>query len=93
MVEVKIGPRTVELPYVVRVYDVTETLFDDLADEETKAELVNGVMIVHSPATARHDAVGGFLRALMSFYADVRQLGLVLGPDSLVIWHGDVKSS
>jgi Uma2 family endonuclease len=84
MIEVKKGLETIDLPYTVRLYGVTETMFDELADEDTKAELIDGVMIVHSPASIEHDDISGFLRALMSFYADAKGLGKVLGPDSLV---------
>ena len=84
MIEVKRDTETVNLPYTIRLYGVTEEMFDELADEDTRAELIDGVMIVHSPASATHDDVSGFVRALMSFYADVKGLGKVLGPDSLV---------
>ena len=84
MVEVKIGAQTLDLPYTLRVYGVTETMFDEMVDEDTRAELLDGVMMVHSPATVQHDHVSGFLRALMSCYADEKHLGLVLGPDALV---------
>jgi Uma2 family endonuclease len=84
MIEVKKGTETVHLPYTIRLYGVTEAMFDELVDEDTRAELIDGVMIVHSPASATHDDISGFIRALMSFYADARGLGKVLGPDSLV---------
>jgi Uma2 family endonuclease len=95
MVEVTIGSAgrdggangnsaTWDMPYLLRVYGVTEAMFDELVDEDTKAELIDGVMIVHSSATLAHDEVGGFVRGLMDFYADERDLGKVLGPDSLV---------
>jgi Uma2 family endonuclease len=84
MVELKIGPRTVDLPFTVRVPDVTEEQFDELVDEDTRAELLDGVMIVHSLASPRHDDVAGFLRTLMRTYARAKRLGNVLGPDSLV---------
>ncbi len=85
VVDLKIrGFETANLPYTVRLYGVTEEMFDDLVDEDSRAELINGVMIVHSPASLQHDNRGGFLRALMSIYAEERALGLVLGPDSLV---------
>jgi Uma2 family endonuclease len=84
MIEVKRGAETVDLPYTIRLYGVTEALFDELVDEDTRAELIDGVMIVHSPASAVHDDLSGFIRALMRFYADARGLGKVLGPDSLV---------
>ncbi len=84
MVEVKLGRRKLDLPYTVRIPGVSEALFDELVDEDTRAELIDGVMIVHSPASMDHDDMGGWVRALMRFYADVKGVGKVLGPDSLV---------
>lgn len=84
MVEVLLGPRTVDLPYTVRIPDVTEEMFGELVDEDTRAELIDGVMIVHSPASPRHNAIAGFLRNLMNSYAEEKGLGKVFGPDDLV---------
>ena len=84
MVEVKFGLRTVDLPYTIRLYGVTDEMFDEMVDEDTKAELIDGVMIVHSPASLRHDNVAGFLRTLMRCYTADKGLGIVLGPDGLV---------
>jgi Uma2 family endonuclease len=84
MIEVTCGVKTIDLPYMLQVYDVTEEMFDELVDEDTKAELIDGVMIVHSPASIEHDDSSGFLRGLMSFFAEARGLGKVLGPDSLI---------
>jgi Uma2 family endonuclease len=84
MIEVKCGVKSIDLPYMLQVYDVTEEMFAELVDEDTKAEWIDGVMIVHSPASMQHDDQGGFLRGIMSFYSDAKGLGIVLGPDSLV---------
>ncbi len=84
MVELKLGPRTVNLPYTIRINGVSERRFDDLVDEDTRAELLDGVMIVHSPASLQHDDIGGFLRTLMRIHASMKQRGKVLGPDSLI---------
>ncbi len=84
MVELKFGPRTVDLPYTVRLPDVTEEMFDELVDEDTKAELIDGVMVVHSPASPRHNKIAGFIRRLMSCYAEQKGLGEVFGPDDLI---------
>jgi Uma2 family endonuclease len=75
MVELSLGLRTVDLPFTVQVPDVTEEMFDELVDEDTKAELIDGVMIVHSPASTRHDDV---------CYVRKKGVGSLLGPDSLV---------
>jgi Uma2 family endonuclease len=84
MVELKLGLRTVDLPYTVRLPGVTEEVFDELVDEDTRAELIDGVMVVHSPASMRHDDLAEFLRALARCYAETKKLGRVFGPDSLV---------
>jgi Uma2 family endonuclease len=83
MVELKFGLRTVDLPYTIRLYGITDEMFDEMVDEDTKAELIDGVMIVHSPASLRHDDVAGFLRTLMRCFTADKGLGLVLGPDGL----------
>lgn len=84
MVEFKLRQKTVDLPYTLRIPDVTEEMFDDLTDEDTKAELINGMMVTPSPAAIEHDEIGGFIRELMSFYASEKDQGDVLGPDSIV---------
>jgi Uma2 family endonuclease len=84
MVEIRLGIKTMALPFTVRVPDVTEELFNELVDPNTKAELIDGVMLLHSPASLRHDYIANFIRGLMMFYADINGLGVVLGPDGLV---------
>ncbi len=86
MVELKLGwpLRSVDVPYMIRLYGVTDEMFDEMVTEDVKAELCDGVMIVHSPATPDHDDIAGFQRGLMRFYAEDRGLGKVFGPDSLV---------
>src|SRR5436309_10993159 len=84
MVELKFGERVLDLPYMIRVSGVTDATFDRLVDEDTKAELIDGVMFVHSPASMRHDEVSQFLRTLLSCFVRRRKLGSVFGPDSLV---------
>ncbi len=84
MIEALNAMRTIDLPYTIHIHGVTEEMFDEMVDEDTKAELLDGVMIVHSPATLEHDRASGFLRGLMDFYVGTKRLGEVLGPDSLV---------
>jgi Uma2 family endonuclease len=84
MIEIKCGLKTIDLPFMIQVYEVTEEMFDELVDEDAKAELIDGMMIIQSPASMEHDDIGGFMRGLMSFYSDAQGLGVVLGPDSLI---------
>jgi Uma2 family endonuclease len=84
VIELKRALHTVDVPYTLKLYGITDEMFDEMVDEDTKAELIDGVMIVHSPASLRHDDVAGFLRGLMRFYVAAKGLGRVLGPDGLV---------
>src|SRR5205807_1606049 len=70
--------------YTLRLYGVTDEMFDELVDEDTRAELIDGVMIVHSPASIKHDNLTGLLRVLMRGYSEETDAGIVLGPQSLI---------
>jgi Uma2 family endonuclease len=85
MLEMKIGVKTVDLPYSVRLYGVAEDLFDELTDEDTKAELIDGVMIMHSPASLQHENTGNFLGGLMRFYAKTKSLGLMIASGNGIV--------
>ncbi len=51
---------------------------------ETQAELIDGVMIVHSPASTKHEQLFGFLFALVRAYIENRDLGYVFGSRTAV---------
>ncbi|MBI3659947.1 Uma2 family endonuclease [Candidatus Acetothermia bacterium] len=76
--------REVRQPFLVRLFGITEQEFEELADEETRAELYDGVMIVHSPTTWRHDDLQLFLASLMRVFADFKRLGNMTGPNTLM---------
>ncbi|MDX2134445.1 MAG: Uma2 family endonuclease [Saprospiraceae bacterium] len=49
--------------------------FYNWIDEYTKAEFINGEVVVHSPAKKKHLTVTKLLSRLISLYSDVKQLG------------------
>lgn len=81
MVEVRIGRQTVDAQQLVRLEGVTEAFYDALMEleEDVKAELIDGVMIVHSPEKTRHERVFAFLFTLMNLFVYSRRAGEVLG--------------
>src|SRR2546428_7825955 len=85
--------QTVKLdpPYLLRKYGVTEKEFDQITNEDIKAELLDGELIVHSPATLRHDDLCTFLSFLMRGYADRKRLGLVYGANNAVMLLGATR--
>jgi Uma2 family endonuclease len=50
------------------------------ADEDTWAEWVNGEVIILTPVSKQHQDLALFLAALLRFFVEARQLGLVLTP-------------
>ncbi len=84
MVEVTIAGKKLDVPFTVYLRGVTKEMFDELANEDVRAELIDGVMIVPSPASPRHDRVAGFVRSLLWNFAEGQRLGQVFGPDALI---------
>ncbi len=80
MVELTIGKRKIDLPFTAHLYDVSVEMFEELANETTYAELLDGVMVVRHPGVPWYYSIYRFLSELMGYFADERELGQVLGP-------------
>jgi len=70
-------------PYLLRLYGISEAEFDALGNEDLKAEYVDGVMIVHSPASVSHEWRVAFLLTLLNLYVSEQGRGIVLGGNAL----------
>ena len=68
-----------EPPYLVVKEGVTEEDFYRLADEDSNWEYLDGRIVVHSPASFRHEDLFSFLIAVLRAYSDETRLGKVLG--------------
>jgi Uma2 family endonuclease len=81
LVEVRFGHQVIESPQLLRIEGVSEALYDALTEieEDVKAELIDGVMIVHSPEKTRHEQEFRFLFVLMNLFAYSQRWGEVLG--------------
>jgi len=63
--------------------------FLEWLDEDTRAEWVDGEVIVVSPASTRHQQLAGFLEKVIGLYVEHRQLGQVLSaPFQMKLEHG-----
>ena len=81
LVEVRFGHQVIESPKLLRIEGVREALYDALTalEEDVKAELIDGVMIVHSPEKTRHEDVFGFPFPLMRIFGIRTKQAKVLG--------------
>lgn len=66
-------------PAVLTGVHVTKEEYLEICDEDLKAELIGGVLVVSTPASIRHEQLQGFLLTLLRTYVDAHRLGLVLG--------------
>jgi Uma2 family endonuclease len=63
--ELRRGLQHLSPPYVLRKYEVTPEDYEELAHEDLRCEYLDGVLIVHSPASLQHEERLGFLTALL----------------------------
>jgi Uma2 family endonuclease len=71
--------RLIDPPYLLRKYEATEEEFERLADEDIRCEFMDGVLIVHSPATPEHEECVAFVCGLLTEFVLARRLGKVFG--------------
>jgi Uma2 family endonuclease len=91
----------IEPPYLVVKPGLSEDDFYRLADEDCDWEYLDGRIVMHSPASYRHEELFSFLSFLLSGYLDVTGGAIVVGsrfpmrldpewspePDLLVVRH------
>lgn len=68
-----------EPPYLIIKPDVSEEDFYRLADEDSDWEYLDGRLVMHSPASNRHEDLFNFLSTLLRNFLDETELGLVRG--------------
>jgi len=71
-------------PFLLRKYEATLEDYDLIADEDLRCEFLDGVLLVHSPATIDHEDRSGFLYGLLRIFVDDRRLGQVLGANAVM---------
>src|SRR6059036_650324 len=70
---------TLEPPYLIVKPGVDEEEFYRLADEDSDWEYLDGRIIMHSPASKRHEDIFAFLLTLLRAFLDERKGATVLG--------------
>ena len=63
---------------------MTEAEFEAWCDEDTRAEFVDGKVILMPPVAVEHFRPNNFLVALVGTYLEYRPAGEILGPDYMV---------
>lgn len=70
---------TLEGEYIILKPDVTEEEFWEISNEDTNYELLDGVLVIHSPATEEHEDIFSHLKTVLRFYLQENNLGKIYG--------------
>jgi Uma2 family endonuclease len=69
----------IESPFTIIKQNVSEEEFWAFANEDIKCELLDGALIIHSPANSEHEDLFSYLMTLFRIYLDDSKLGKVFG--------------
>jgi Uma2 family endonuclease len=72
------------IPSILRVYEAGPEDFEAITDDDLKCEYLDGELIVHSPASFRHEEIAAFLLSLLRAFVTDRRLGWVLGSHAVM---------
>lgn len=82
--ELREGLKRLDPPYLLRKYEAVPDDFEALADEDLRCEYLDGVLIVHSPASIAHEDRLVFLTTLLNTFVSARKLGRVFGSNAVM---------
>jgi len=75
--------------FIYRHYGATLDDYIRIANEDTRLELIDGVLIMHSPASIRHEDVFAFLLTLVREFATTSRQGRAFGSRVAVVLDDD----
>lgn len=65
--------------YIIMKPGVSEEEFWEIANEDTNFELIDGVLLIHSPASTEHEEIFKYLLQIISYYLERTAKGMVIG--------------
>ena len=66
-------------PFTIYVQDFDFERYLAYANEDIDCELINGVLVIHSPASLEHELIFKFLLNLLDLYVQQQKLGVIIG--------------
>ncbi len=79
-----VGNKSITKEYIVHVRGVTFEEFLEFANEDISCELLNGVLVIHSPASYRHQTISRFLLTFLDQIGLQQKIGRALGAPFIV---------
>mgnify|MGYP006289565991 CR=1 FL=1 len=69
----------IEGEYIILKPDVSEDEFWEISDEDSNFELINGVLLIHSPASEEHEDIFRYLQTILSIFLEKTSKGRIYG--------------
>ena len=71
--------KLLEGEYIICQPDVSEKVFWDYVNEDLNCELINGNLIIHSPASEEHEDIFSYLNTVFRLYLEKNKAGKMYG--------------
>ena len=71
--------KLLEGEYIIFQHDVSEEVFWEYVNEDSNCELIEGVLVIHSPASEEHEDIFGYLYTILRYYLEKSQSGKIYG--------------
>ncbi len=71
--------KLLEGEYIILQPDISEEVFWEYVNEDSNCELINGVLVIHSPASEEHEDIFSYLNALFRLYLEKNNAGKIYG--------------
>ncbi|MHC1591524.1 MAG: hypothetical protein ACXQS8_05520, partial [Candidatus Helarchaeales archaeon] len=75
--KIEISDKIIEPPFLIVKPEVSEKEFFDFATEDISCELIDGQLIIHSPASLQHERIFRFLLFLLDRFLKMTNQGEV----------------
>jgi Uma2 family endonuclease len=76
---VKVSEKIIKPPFLLMKPGVSEQEFFEFATEDISCELIDGMLMIHSPASIQHEQIFQFLLVLLNRFLKRTKGGMVLG--------------
>jgi Uma2 family endonuclease len=76
---VKVAEKIINPPFLLMKPEISEKEFFEFATEDISCELIDGILMIHSPASIQHERIFQFLLLLLNRFLKKTKGGEVLG--------------
>ncbi len=76
--------RNLAHPFLLRAYEADPDDYENITDDDFRCEYLDGELVVHSPASLRHEDLTLFVGTLLRTFVSDKRLGRVFGSNAVM---------